>query len=82
MADEADVNIHRTIGRIEGRLDGFDTRLQTIENGMKSQDTKLDTLVNRANVEKGARKLVWGVGAFAAGFTAIAGEVVHWLRGT
>lgn len=71
----------RAIGRIEGRLSGFETRLGKIEDGMKTQDDKLDLLVQRSAVVRNQRKLIAGVGAFAVGFTAILGELVNWYRG-
>lgn len=71
----------RAIGRIEGRLLGFETRLGKIEDGMKDQDGKLDLLVQRSAAVRGQRRLLTGVGAFAVGFTAILAEVVNWYRG-
>lgn len=75
----------RAIGVIEGRLAGVDGRLKTIEEGMVSQDVKLDTLLRRSEVVKSNGRLVLGIGTFAVGFTAVVSalgpELVKWLKG-
>lgn len=63
-------DLHRDIGRMEGRLDAMDDRLEKMEAVLDRIDGRLAKIESRESERKGAWKLTVSVSAGASAFIA------------
>ena len=72
-------NIQRSLGRIEGKIDGINQRLDKMNGTLKSHDEKIDDLEGFVNEIKGQEKQITKIasigGAIAGGFIT----AVYWI---
>jgi len=68
--------LHRDLGRMEGRLDGMDDRLSKIETIVERIDDRLANLEARDNERKGAW---WVLIAIATAVGSAAGDILTHL---
>jgi hypothetical protein len=73
VSDLTNTDLHRDIGRMEGRLDGMDDRLSKIEAIAERIDGRLANLEARESERKGAW---WTLGTLAAIIGAFAGAIL------
>lgn len=80
MTDENALAVQRSLGKIEGRLDGQDERHERMERAQKEQGEILAKIVRLIERERGARK-VWrtvGAGIAAVVSGAVSLGVTWW----
>lgn len=63
-------DLHRDIGRMEGRLDAMDDRLSKMETVLDRIDGRLAKIEGRENERKGAWGILVAIATVASGFVA------------
>lgn len=74
------VDLSRDIGRMEGRQDAADVRLERMEEKMDEQGQKIDQLLEFMATAKGGAGMLFKVGSVAAALGAMAAEVINWFH--
>jgi hypothetical protein len=74
MTPPTDTDLHRDIGRMEGRLDAMEERFDRVEKTLERIDTRLAEIIGRDNERKGA----WlAIVTIATALGAIAGTIAE-----
>jgi hypothetical protein len=76
MGELNHADLHRDLGRMEGRLDAMEDRLSKIEAIAERIDSRLANLEARDNERKGAW---WTLVGVATGFGTVAGSILTHL---
>lgn len=74
------MDLSRDIGRMEGRQDAADERLERMEEKMDEQGQKIDQLLEFMATAKGGAGMLFKVGSVAATLGAAAAEAINWLH--
>ncbi len=73
-------DLSRDIGRMEGRQDAADVRLERMEVKMDEQGQKIDQLLEFMATAKGGAGMLFKVGSVAAALGAAAAEAINWFH--